>query len=202
MNLEHVKNELYDLIRSQLAPELTYHSIHHTQDVHNVCKFYIDHYKINGREAELLEIAAVGHDVGFIKTYANHEQAGAEITSEIMKRYGYSKGDIAIVTELILATKIPQSPKSFLAQIICDADLDYLGRDDFRSIGARLKEEWRNYELVPNLDADFDNIQIGFLKSHFYHTDYAAENRGPVKLKHLSELENEQKKKALISTTQ
>ena len=177
------------MIRSQLAKDLTYHGIHHTMDVHNVCKFYIEHYSIEEKEAELLEIAAVAHDIGFIKTYSNHEEVGAKMTNELMSQYGYKKADRELVSNLILATKIPQNPKNFLAQIICDADLDYLGRDDFKDIGATLKEEWRNYDIVPNLDEDFDNIQVGFLKIHFYHTDYAAKHRNPVKLKNLAELE-------------
>ena len=117
-----------------------------------------------------------------------------------MKKHGYSKKDIATVTELIMATKIPQSPNTFLAQIICDADLDYLGREDFKEIGSKLKEEWRNYELVPNIDEDFDMIQVGFLKNHFYHTDYASEHRGPVKEKHLEALQKELKKKETLTT--
>lgn len=196
MNGTNIKQELYGIIQSQLAKDLTYHGIHHTMDVHNVCRFYIDHYDIPKHEAGLLEIAAVGHDIGFIKTYSNHEEIGSKMTTEIMSNYGYKKSDRELVSKLILATKIPQNPKSFLAQIICDADLDYLGRDDFAEIGLTLKEEWGNYDIVPNLDEDFDNIQIGFLKIHFYHTDYAAKFRNPVKLLNLEELEKRQARKS------
>ena len=189
MSKENVINDLYEIIRTELSPELTYHSIEHTRDVHEVCVFYINHYELDEKKAELLEIAAVGHDVGFTKTYVNHEQVSAEITLDKMKKYGYSEEDMDVVKDLILATKIPQTPKTFLAQIICDADLDYLGREDFEAIGSQLKEEWKNFELVPNLDVDFDTIQIGFLKNHFYHTDYAADERSTVKLSNLEAIE-------------
>ncbi len=194
MSKEKVKRDLYKIIRKELSSDLTYHGIHHTEDVYNVCLFYIDHYSLKKKDSELLEIAAVGHDIGFTQTYINHEQVGAEITTRIMKKYGYSTNDMDVVTQLILATKIPQTPNSFLAQIICDADLDYLGRNDFLSIGLTLKEEWANYEIVPNLEEEFDNIQIGFLKKHFYHTDYAASKRSPVKIKNLAALERKYKK--------
>ena len=36
--------------------------------------------------------------------------------------------------ELREATKIPQTPLTKLEEIICDADLDYLGREDFFEI--------------------------------------------------------------------
>jgi len=188
MRYKNVISDIYSILSEELSGDLTYHSIEHTKDVQRVCEFYADHYELSKKEKELLTIAAVGHDVGFTKVYANHEEVSAEITCRIMKSYKYRKGDREIVEELILATKIPQNPPTFLAQIICDADLDYLGRDDFKVIGARLKEEWINYDIVPNKAVDFDDIQIGFLKSHFYHTEYAAENRTPVKEEHLEEL--------------
>ena len=87
-----------------------------------------------------------------------------------------------------MATKIPQDPSTFLATILCDADLDYLGRDDFETIGKSLKEEWQSYSIFPNLDEIFDAIQIKFLSSHTYHTDFARTNRAPAKLKHLEKL--------------
>ena len=93
-----------------------------------------------------------------------------------MRKHDYSKSDIKKVKDLIMATKIPQDPSTFLATILCDADLDYLGRDDFETIGKSLKEEWQSYSIFPNLDEIFDAIQIKFLSSHTYHTDFARTN--------------------------
>lgn len=115
----------------------------------------------------------------------------AKITSAIMKQEGFSTKDIRKVKKMILATKIPQNPQSFLSSLLCDADLDYLGRDDFESIGATLKQEWENYDMFPNLDTNFDTIQIGFLRGHSYHTEYAQEHRSPVKIAHIERLEQE-----------
>lgn len=189
MREDLIKEELFGILDDQLAEELTYHSIHHTKDVLSVCKFYIEHYKIDAHDASLLRIAAAGHDVGFVETYRDHEEASARITSELMRKHDFAQKDIKIVSNLIMATKIPQDPKTFLATILCDADLDYLGRDDFESIGKTLKEEWQSYSIFPNLDEIFDTIQIKFLTSHSYHTHYAREHRAPIKLKHLEKLE-------------
>ncbi len=195
MREDLIKEELFAILDEQLAEELTYHSIHHTKDVLGVCKFYIDHYKIDDHDASLLRIAAAGHDVGFIETYRDHEEASARITTELMQKHDYSKSDIEIVSSLIMATKIPQDPNTFLATILCDADLDYLGRDDFETIGHRLKEEWQSYSIFHNLDEIFDTIQIKFLTSHSYHTDYAREHRAPVKMQHLEKLEAAEEEK-------
>jgi predicted metal-dependent HD superfamily phosphohydrolase len=195
MSYKKTIKKLYHLLENELSPDLCYHGIHHTQDVHRVCQFYIEHYELSENDAMLLEIAAVGHDTGFTKSYSNHEEISADITSAIMKSDGFSTGQVDKVSEMILATKIPQNPSSFLCSLLCDADLDYLGRDDFEEIGSTLKQEWINFKLFPNLDENFDNIQIGFLKGHCYHTDYAKEHRSPVKINHLERLEEEQRKK-------
>jgi predicted metal-dependent HD superfamily phosphohydrolase len=189
MKTNLIITELYQRIAANISPQLTYHGLHHTIDVHNMCKLYILHYKINPREAKLLEIAAVAHDIGFLETYRNHEAAGAEVAANIMLEHNYTSKDIELVSGMIMATKIPQSPKNLLEQIICDSDLDYLGRNDFGSISLTLLKEWINYNIFPDIESNFDNIQAGFFKSHSYHTDFAKKYRAPVKDKNLQRIE-------------
>ena len=64
MSKNDIIRDVYSLIESRLSSKLTYHGIHHTKDVHSVCKFYIEHYNISDSEAGLLEIAAVAHEIG------------------------------------------------------------------------------------------------------------------------------------------
>jgi len=195
MSYKKTINKLYKILEKELSPDLTYHGLHHTKDVHKVCQFYIKHYDIKKGDGQLLEVAAVGHDIGFTKVYDNHEETSAEITMAIMKEEGFNKKEIRRVEKMILATKIPQNPQTFLASLLCDADLDYLGRDDFEEIGQTLKQEWTTYDIFPKLDENFDTIQIGFLRGHCYHTEYAQEHRTPVKITHIERLEHEQRER-------
>jgi uncharacterized protein len=89
---------------------------------------------------------------------------------------------------MIMATKVPQEPSFPLAEILCDADLDYLGRDDFEAIGKTLFKEWMHIGIVMDLE-NFNRIQVKFLNIHHYHTEYSREVRTPVKLAHLAILE-------------
>ena len=86
---------------------------------------------------------------------------------------------------MIMATKIPQSPKTLLEQIICDADLDYLGRDDFEPISNNLYKEFLTFKIIPE-DCIWDHIQIKFFESHRYFTKTTLEKRNTAKLKHLA----------------
>ena len=94
---------------------------------------------------------------------------------------------------MILATKIPQSPMTLLEKILCDADLDYLGRDDFYQIGNKLHEEMRNGGLIET-EREWNLIQKTFLESHRYHTKFARANRENKKGQHLQEIAAKLKK--------
>jgi uncharacterized protein len=86
-----------------------------------------------------------------------------------------------------MATKIPQTPQTTLEKILCDADLDYLGRDDFYSIGNKLFEEMKTRGFVES-EREWNLIQKTFLESHRYHTGYSRSNREAKKQQHLQEI--------------
>lgn len=79
-----------------------------------------------------------------------------------------------------MATKVPQSPKNLFEQIICDADLDYLGRRDFDPISRSLFVEFKEYGIVQSID-EWNKLQVKFLEGHTYHTEFARKNRQPIK---------------------
>ncbi|MFN8345771.1 MAG: HD domain-containing protein [Spirosomataceae bacterium] len=174
-------------LTNHLSPDLTYHGVHHVQDVLNVCRQYIKRLKIKGREAQLLLTGALIHDIGFLYTYRDHEEKGVAIAHELLPQYGFDREEIELISGLILATKVPQYPKTKLEQIICDADLDYLGRSDFDPISESLFQELQNVNLLHNR-LTWDNIQIKFLESHSYHTPYAQKYRQPQKSARLEEI--------------
>ena len=60
-----------------------------------------------------------------------------------------------------MATKMPQRPKNLLQQIICDADLDYLGRNDFFILSEKLHKEFIEYKIACN-DEEWKNQGLLF----------------------------------------
>jgi hypothetical protein len=88
---------------------------------------------------------------------------------------------------MIRATRIPQAPKNHLEQILCDADLDYLGREDFYEVGKRLYAEMQERGLVET-EREWNLIQKTFLENHRYHTHYAILNREKRKQKYIQEI--------------
>jgi predicted metal-dependent HD superfamily phosphohydrolase len=135
----------------------------------------------------LLKSAASYHDAGFIEQYDKNEPIGARLAEEILPKYGYTAQHIKIIKELIYVTQIPHNPKNKLEEIICDADLDYLGRDDFHAIADRLRVELREHGKI-NSDRKWDELQVMFLTNHKYFTKTAQLTRLPKKLKNLEEI--------------
>jgi predicted metal-dependent HD superfamily phosphohydrolase len=134
-------------------------------------------------EVDLLKLAAAYHDSGFLFTYKNHEEKSCEILKNDLAGK-LNKQDIEIVCGLIMATRIPQSPKTHLEKIICDADLDYLGRSDFEPISNNLYKEFIVYGVIKEKD-NWNEIQIKFLETHNYFTSSSFLKRNTKKQEHL-----------------
>lgn len=163
-----------------LPKNLTYHDVSHVMDVLNVCNQYIKRNKIKGTDAYLLRIGALVHDLGFTKSTQNHEEVGAEMAQKIMESLNMDPEHIEIVRGLVMATKIPQNPKTELQKIICDSDLDYLGRKEYFEISGKLYQELKATNVIKTRE-DWVELQIKFLKSHTFHTEFAKKNREPKK---------------------
>ena len=163
-----------------LSQELTYHNIDHTLDVVWHCERIAIDEAIEEKDRYLLNIAALYHDTGFLEIYTGHELKSCDFFLMDAGQFNLSETDISTITDLIMSTRVPQKPLTLLQKIICDADLDYLGRDDFDRIGEKLKQEFIQYGFVDN-EAEWKKLQITFLDNHQYHTNSSRCLREPVK---------------------
>jgi uncharacterized protein len=184
---EKVKRIVVDKL-SELSSDLTYHCLNHTLDVlKQSIRIAADEQISNSRDLYLLKVAALYHDTGFLKTYAAHEIKSCEIFLADADQFNLTMEETAVITNLIMATRIPQLPKTLLEKIICDADLDYLGRDDFFPISDNLRKEFLSYKIVAN-DEEWDQMQMKFLQNHQYHTQSSQNLREPAKQMNFAKL--------------
>lgn len=182
---DSIKQPILSRLEKELDPRLGYHNLAHTLDVLEQSQTIARQEGIHDEhKLLLLKTAALFHDSGFLFVYKGHEEKGCEIVSEDLKDV-FSEKDLQTICGMIMATKIPQSPNNLLEQIICDADLDYLGRKDFEPISRNLYKEFITFKIIPD-NIVWDHIQIKFFESHRYFTKTAIEKRDKVKLKHLA----------------
>jgi predicted metal-dependent HD superfamily phosphohydrolase len=171
-------------LEKELPPHLTYHNLFHTEDVMQAADSMANTEHLGDNERELLLTAALFHDTGFLKKREGHEAESCNIARNYLPLYGYNPSEIEQICSLIMATMLPQSPRSRLGEILCDADLDYLGRDDFPVLSGRLFNELRAEGIVKDED-EWNREQADFIGHHHYFTASQVELRQPVKAQYV-----------------
>lgn len=187
MDYKGAEKYILHSLEHDLPANLYYHNFRHTLDVHSAAQYYGKLEKVNAEGMELLKTAALYHDSGFLKKYSHNEDASISIVSESLPRFGYSPEQIEVVKRMILTTEIPQKPKTLLEKILCDADLDYLGRSDFYMTGIKLLREWNENGIITSLKEWYVQ-EMYFLQQHMYFTPSAFKLRNAQKLIHLSQV--------------
>lgn len=180
-------------LEEELPRTLYYHSIQHTLDVFNSAIKFAFLENLSEEDTVLLKIAALFHDSGFLFSYNDHEIVSVKYAKEILPDYGFNDKQLKKIEGMILSTIIPQNAKTLAEKIICDADLDYLGREDFFMKGICLQREWNENGKVISLK-DWYILELSFLENHHYHTKSAIELRQQKKMQHLEEIKELMKK--------
>jgi uncharacterized protein len=180
----HLKSVILKKLEEELPKRFYYHSFSHTIDMHDSAARIAEFENINEDDKELVLVAAFFHDAGFIINRENHEMHSCTIANEMLPKFEYAPIEMEAVCKLIMATQMPVNPKSKLEEIICDADLDYLGRDDFKEIGDLLYRELSEDGMIEG-EAAWNELQIRFLTNHRYFTAFGKTNREEKKQENL-----------------
>jgi predicted metal-dependent HD superfamily phosphohydrolase len=192
--LQHLEPVLQRL-KDGLNKHYYYHDVRHTLDVIEQSQTIGKLEGVSLRELEILKIAALFHDTGFLKVRTGHEQASVDFFQNIGGLNTLTYEECDAITGCIIATHMPQKPKNQLEQILCDADVDYLGREDFSLIAENLFLEMSACgEMSDRIT--WDNLQIKFLEGHRYHTASNQKRRNYKKEENLNEVRRRVEKKS------
>jgi len=189
MSLSNLTEFIVEKMRRELPQYIVYHSVEHTIDVHDAAVRLALLEGLDEQKIRLLRAAALFHDSGITRSFNDHESISAEIASEYLPSFGFNESEIGEIREMIIATKLPQVAHTKAQEILCDADLDYLGRNDFFIIGQKLRLEWELTGRKINL-CDWYIIQMEFLRNHRYFTESAKNLRTEQKNRNLYEIEH------------
>lgn len=168
------------LLQSSLPGNLLYHTYEHTVDVLKATLNYATEDRVSAREMDLLAIAAVYHDSGFLDQAHDNESFGAERAASAMRRIGsYTDDQISLVKTLILDTIVKitpngprQIPSTGLSKYLLDGDMSNLGREDFFEKGTLLQRE-----LGISEERDFLKNSLEVMAAHQWHSAPAIRQR-------------------------
>ena len=174
--IKKAENFVLELFESHKKETLEYHNVDHTRTVVVRCKEIAAQYELSEKDLAVLYIAAWFHDTGhlFVEP-AIHEIKSNELMKKFFALQGIETDDIVPLIEgCILATRVPQAPKTLPEQIICDADTYHLGTKEFKTSNKKLKKEYISRKLIP-ADIDWNKQSLEFLELHRYFTPYCKE---------------------------
>lgn len=134
---------------AKIAPQLPYHNYIHSLDVADVCGRRAIDERVGEDGIYHLKSAGYLHDIIVVPDKTDNEEQSVKFANKILPQFGYSAKSIDIISRLIMATKQPTNPSGILEMIICDADIDNIGRDDFFECAEKCRiemgksnEEW------------------------------------------------------------
>jgi class 3 adenylate cyclase/HD superfamily phosphodiesterase len=172
LRLLDMEEYIMDRMNKELPDKLLYHNAQHTGHVYRQVEIIGKGEKVSQEDMLLLRSAALLHDMGYIDTFDDHEQRSVEYAREILPIYRFKEKQIEDICNLIMATKLPPDPFSLLEKIICDANLDHLGRDDFLIQSDKLFQEYLLNNKIKN-KKDWNLMQVKLLENHEYYTETA-----------------------------
>ena len=171
-----IQEIILEKLEKGLPSYLYYHNVKHTVDVVTEVELIGWAEGLNDEEILLLKTAGLFHDLGHIVGYDNHEYEGTVMAKEFLPAYAYTDEQIEIISQIIMATQMPPRPKDLLQQIICDSDLDYLGRSDMIPVSNMLYKELKEQNKIGTLK-EWNLLQLKFLSGHQYFTHTARSLR-------------------------
>jgi len=182
-----IQEYILDKLEKDLSPYLYYHNVKHTVDVVTEVELIGWAEGLDDEGILLLKTAALFHDAGHTISYDEHEFHGTELVRNILPGYGYSEEQIEKICQIIMATKLPPQPQDIYQEIICDADLDYLGRSDMIPVSNTLYKELSEQDKIGTMN-DWNKLQLKFISAHTYFTKTARSLREVNKQKQIERI--------------
>lgn len=190
--LKIVDRYIRELFRDELPGSIKFHdanhTLHPTKGVVAVANRIAISEGISDTDRELLITAAYFHDTGYIREYDKNEPIAARMAGRILRLIGYKPNEIEKIQKMILSTDLDREPETHVEKILCDADLDNLGREDFFILDGRLRQGRGARGLDVSDDVKWYEGTLKLIKNHRYYTQSQKKLREKGKQKNIKRL--------------
>ncbi|MGK0139725.1 MAG: putative metal-dependent HD superfamily phosphohydrolase [Algoriphagus sp.] len=181
-----------------INPDLFYHNLVHTAQVTKNTTWLANEIGLTPRQRFVVIASTWFHDIGYLSSNAlGHEEHGAIEALEFLEEM--DQDILEDIKGCIMATKMPQAPKSILEKIICDADLFHLGTFDFPAKNMLMRKEYNRLNKKTISKKDWRKESLKLLKNHIFHTDVCFENLQEQKQKNINCLLREKQSKNIVA---
>lgn len=166
-----------------------FHNIWHTFEVFARSKYLCEQLWINKEDSIDVMLWAIFHDTWYAKQYIKNEEIWARIAEIFLIKKWWKTERIEKIKWIIMATTLWDKANNILEQIIQDADLDNLGRNDCIGNTINLRKEillvtWNDIPLREWLMSSYL-----LLKNHKFQTLTSYSERNTKKEENIKKLE-------------
>jgi HD superfamily phosphodiesterase len=155
----------------------------------------IENSEINVKDTTILQLSALLHDTGYIKTRDGHEEESVKIAKAFLKEEKVAQDIIEGVSQCIMATKFKGDPQGILEEMIRDADASHFAKKYFQEASDFLRQEYKLQGVKEYTSEEWRDENIMVLsKKHQFYSEYALKNWQSLKEKNLSKLLKTKKK--------
>lgn len=153
----------------------TYHNWVHTTQVRDEVLVLARQAGVDNGDLELLNLAALFHDVGFSEAYSGHENQSIRIAREFLASRNYPQEKIDAIVKFIEVTKMDVKPQNKLEALMKDADTSSLGKSHFQIYTNSLRKELNTVQNAVLSKKDWAKTNLRFLDEHEYYSDAGKE---------------------------
>lgn len=178
--VEKAQKYVSELLKT-LSEDYRYHNVAHTFSVVEATQLLGKQYGLSDDELEILALSALFHDVGFVKTFDNHEDASKKIANKFLKEKAYPPEKIEQIQSLIEITRLGQVPETLLEKILKDADFNNLKNGSYYEKGLALRYEWKVFRKRKMKEDEWLWNSYNFWSNHQFYTEKGEALFGPEK---------------------
>lgn len=173
--IEVAEQYVTKLLTDKLSADHKFHDLAHTLSVREACLKLAAASNLSETEIEILDLAALFHDVGYTQKYQGHEEVSKKIATQFLNNHHYPKAKLDQLLACISVTEIQKTPNTILEKIMRDADLSNLGSADFFTLVEKLRHEWLVFKKEEYDDLEWIQLNRRFLKAHDFFTEAAQD---------------------------
>ena len=176
--VQAARTHVTPLLETQLPARLTYHTLRHTATVAKEARALAAAAGLSAADTEALLVAAWFHDTGYLDVYDGHEYRSMARAAAWLAEQGVPADRSQLVQDLIRATHRDEPAETELQQLLVDADMSNLARDDFRASAELLRTEWEVALGKTYASEAWAELQLEFMQAHKYHSAAGQERYG------------------------
>ena len=185
-----------NLLENGLTEDHLYHDLQHTMMVAKATRLLSSEMNLSEEDKEILELAGLFHDTGFVEAYMGHEEISKRIAQDFLEKHNYPTEKIKLIQYCIDATLMGYQPQTVLQQVLKDADFNNLHGQSYKKKAEALRHEWAVFLKEHHTDEEWLKNNIEFWSEHQFYTEESKLLFGTAKQKNLKKLQKQMKQEA------